>query len=46
MQLKGLKSNQLGKLVIVKNDINKNGIPKSSNILKSPYMLQIVLLLH
>ena len=46
MQLNGLKSNQLGKLVIVKNEINKKGIPKSSNILKSPYMLQIVLLLH
>lgn len=46
MQLKGLKSNHTGRLVIVKNDINKKGIPKSSNILKSPYMLQIVLLLH
>ena len=35
MQLKGLKSNQLGKLVIVKNEMSKKGIPKSSNILFS-----------
>ena len=33
MQLKGLKSNQLGKLVIVKNDMSKKGIPKSSSII-------------
>lgn len=37
MQLKGLKFNQLGKLVSVKNEINKNGIPNSASILKSPY---------
>lgn len=46
MQLKGLKSNHTGRLVIVKNEINKKGIPNNSNILKSPYMLQSVLLLH
>lgn len=46
MQLKGLKFNQFGRLVNVKNEISKNGIPKISNILKSPYMLQIVLWLH
>lgn len=33
MQLNGLKSNQLGRLVIVKNEISKKGIPKSSIIL-------------
>jgi hypothetical protein len=33
MQLKGLKSNHEGKLVIVKNDISKNGNPKSAIIL-------------
>ena len=33
MQLKGLKSNQLGKLPAVKNEIHKKGNPKSAIIL-------------
>ena len=33
MQLKGLKSNQLGKLPAVKNEIHKKGNPKSAIII-------------